>query len=183
MSMDLSSRPVSRKLLRSAGAACIAAMAGLAGFTIAVDAARADRFEDVGGGWQAYVNERFGTRLIFPSGFTPAEAPENGDGRRFESEDATLEVYAWENIDGENAASLKKRLIGTEGYTNVTYSPSGRSWLVISGFRGENIFYEKYFFRADTIHGFGMEFPRSEKPRYAPIVEEIEDSFRAGWGR
>lgn len=167
--------------LRSVAAAVLIASAGASGMVAFPSPAAADRFEDIGNGWQAYVNDRFGTRLIFPSVFTPAEAPTNGDGRRFQSEDATLEVYAWNNVENESAASLKRRLIGTEGYTDVTYSPSGKTWLVISGFRGGNIFYEKYFFRGDTVHGFGMEFPRAAKPRYAPIVEEIENSFRAGW--
>ena len=62
----------------------------------------------------------------------------------------------------------------------MTYSPAGRDWLVLSGYRGNNIFYEKYFFRNGVVSGFGMEFPRGAKPRYAPIVERIEDSFRAG---
>ena len=144
--------------------------------------ARADQFRDVGGGWQSYVNDRFGTSLIFPADlFTPGEAPTNGDGRRFLASDATLEVYAWNNVDGETAGSLKRRLIGSEGYENVTYSPSGSNWLVLSGYRGDNIFYEKYFFRGEAVHGFGIEFPESAKPRYAPVVERIEDSFRAGW--
>ena len=29
------------------------------------------------------------------------------------------------------------------------------------------------------IHAFGIEFPASAKPFYAPIVERIEDTFRA----
>ena len=140
-----------------------------------------DTIVSAGDGWATYVNERYGTSLTYPADFQPAPPPENGDGRRFTTDDATLEVYAWENVDGETAQSLKRRLIGSDGYEEVTYSPVGRSWLVISGYRGGNIFYEKYFFRGDTVHGFGMEFPESEKPYYAPIVEDIEDSFRAGW--
>ena len=183
MSHDVSSASRFRTLIRAAGTAFLIASAGVLGTGAAPDWARADQFEPIGGGWEVYVNDRYGTSLVFPANiFTPAEPPENGDGRRFHSEDATLEVYAWENLDGESATSLKRRLVGSEGYEEVTYSPTGRSWLVLSGYRGDNIFYEKYFFSGDEIHGFGMEFPASEKPNYAPIVERIEDSFRAGWG-
>lgn len=158
----------------------VAAFAGI--FALAgSDQALADRFDPVGGGWERYVNERFGTSLEFPADlFIPDEAPANGDGRRLLADDATLEIYTWENVDGENAATLKRRLVGTQGYENVTYSPSGNSWLVISGFRGDNIFYEKYFFQNGMVSGFGMEFPESAKPRYAPIVERVENSFQAG---
>ena len=140
-----------------------------------------DQFLPAANGWETYVNERFGTTLSYPGDiFTPGDAPENRDGRRFEGGDAALEVFAWANSDNETAQSLKGRLVGTEGYEEVTYSPVGPNWLVLSGFRGDDIFYEKYFFRGDTVHGFGMEFPESEKPFYAPIVEGIEDSFQTG---
>jgi len=149
-------------------------------FVAAVDAS-ASQFRPAHGGWQTYVNERFGTRLDFPPDlFVPGDAPDNGAGQRFAAADAALEVYSFENIDGETPASLKRRLVGSEGYTDVTYSPGGDSWLVLSGFRGPIIFYEKYFFRGGVVSGFGMEFPASEKPRYAPIIERMEDSFRAG---
>ena len=68
----------------------------------------------------------------------------------------------------------------TEGYENVTYSPQGETWLVVSGYRGELIFYEKYFFKDGVISAFGIDFPKDEKPFYAPIVERIENSFKAG---
>lgn len=143
----------------------------------------ADRFASVGGGWKTYINERFGTRLEYPAGTFKASArPKNGDGRRFTSPDATLEVYAFPNSGRETASSMKRRLIGSQGYDRVTYARSGSAWLVLSGFRGKNIFYEKYFFHGATIQGFGMEFPRSAKPRYAPIVERVENSFHAGGG-
>lgn len=181
---ELIQRLKGRAILPALGCGLLAATLAL-GFVpgpAAIQAASAqDSFVPAGDGWATYVNERFGTSLAVPADFTPAAAPENGDGRRFTSEDATLEVYAWDNVDGETAESLKGRLIGSDGYSDVTYSPLGRSWLVISGYRGDNIFYEKYFFRGDTVHGFGMEFPSAEKPYYDNVVEEIEDSFRAGW--
>ena len=75
---------------------------------------------------------------------------------------------------------MKRRTIGSEGYERVTYSPSGDTWLVVSGFRGDRIFYEKFSFKDGVISAFGVEFPTGEKPFYSPIVERIEDSFRAG---
>jgi len=145
--------------------------------------ALADRFEPIGDGWTRYINERFGTSFQFPEHyFTPQEPPTSGDGRTFTGDEAALEIYSWENSEGETAASLKRRLVGSDGYTDVTYSPAGPGWLVLSGFRsgGETIFYEKYFFKNGVVSGFGMEFPRDAKPTYAPMVERIEDTFEAG---
>jgi hypothetical protein len=146
---------------------------------LAAQAHAEDAFVAGPDGWTTYVNERFGMQFDYPDGvFTPLEPPENGDGRTFKSEDATLEIFAFQNIDGETAASLEAQLVGAEGYTNVTYSPSGDNWLVLSGFRGDTIFYEKYLFAEDVVSAFGMEFPAAAKPFYAPIVERIENSFR-----
>jgi hypothetical protein len=144
-----------------------------------VGTALADQFLAARGGWRLYVNDRFGTRLEFPPNVFAPQPATNGDGRRFLSKDAALEVFAWPNTDGENALSMKNRLIGGDGYHHVTYNPSGSGWLVISGFRGDSIFYEKYFFRGGNVHAFGIEFPADRKPFYAPLVERMEDSFRA----
>lgn len=87
MSRTVSARIGLAKSIRAAVVATFVAASGVAGMTAVPAPALADQFEDLGGGWQGYVNERFGTRLVFPSIFTPAEAPEAGDGRRFYSED------------------------------------------------------------------------------------------------
>lgn len=143
--------------------------------------AEADQFIPSAGGWQTYVNDRFGMRFDYPAYlFEPEPAPDNGDGRTFGSESARLQIHAFHNIEDETPASLRRRTIGSDGYDDVTYSPTGRTWLVLSGYRGERIFYEKFFFRDDVISAFGIEFPADEKPFYSPIVERIEDSFRAG---
>lgn len=142
--------------------------------------ASADQFLPLGDGWQTYVNDRFGMRFDVPADFVATAPPENGGGQSFEKGDASIYIFASHNTEGDTPASFKKQLIGTEGYEEVTYSPSGGSWLVISGYRGDRIFYEKYFFRAGVIAAFGMDFPKEDKPRYAPVIERIEDSFRAG---
>lgn len=167
--------------LRLDSAAGHAALPALALVCVSlVGTALADQITPLAGGWSHYVNDRYGTTVDYPAGFKAQEAPTNGDGRRFASADATIEIYSWHDADGESAASLRKRLNGSEGYTDVTYSPAGKDWFVLSGYRGKNIFYEKYFFRSGVVSGFGMEFPRSRKPHYAPMVERMENSFRAG---
>lgn len=145
--------------------------------------ALADKFADIGSGWQRYSNDLYGTEFEFPAQiFDVTPPPETNDGRQFLSRDATLEIIATKNITGEGVEGLKRRVLKKEegnGH-DVTYSPSGQNWFVVSGFRGDQIFYEKYLLRDGVIHAFGMEFPVSAKPVYAPIIERIEDSFRVG---
>jgi hypothetical protein len=143
--------------------------------------ALADQFLPKGNGWQTYVNERYGMRFDYPVSVFSAEAPpENGDGQSFTGDGTSLQIFAFHNLDQQTPAALKQQLLGKEGYDDVTYSPTGKTWLVLSGYRGKRIFYEKYFFNDDVVAAFGIEFPADQKPHYAPIIERIEDSFRAG---
>ncbi len=153
----------------------------LALFMVLVGVAHADQFLPGAGGWRTYVNDRYGMRFDYPADiFTPEAPPQNGDGQAFTAKDASLEIWASHNVDGETPVSFRTHLTGTQGYENVTYSPSGETWLVVSGFRGNDIFYEKYFFRDGVISAFGIDFPKEQKPFYSPIVERIENSFKAG---
>ena len=150
-------------------------------FGLAASGALADQFLPASGGWQTYINDRFGVSFDFPADvFEPQPPPDNGDGRSFRSDNATLQIVAFRNIDGQSASALKRELLGGDGYEEVTYSPSGETWFVLSGFRGDNIFYEKYLFNDEVVSVFGIEFPTAEKPYYAPMIERIEDSFEAG---
>ena len=140
--------------------------------------ARADWFEPQGNGWTTYVNERFGTRLDYPSSLFSEDTPDDdGGGYQFVAEDATLDVRASENSLNKSIAELRQGLLDLERYDQVTYKPAGSSWFVLSGFRGDQIYYEKYIFIAGIVHAFAVEFPIAAKPLYAPIIERIEDSF------
>jgi len=151
-----------------------------AGIGVASPAA-ADEFFDAPGGWTTYVNDRFGIQLDFPPDvFEPQPPPENGEGRGFRGEDAAMQVLGFQNLEEETPRSIKSRVSKTEGYEDVTYSPSGQNWLVLSGFRGDRIFYEKYFFSGGIVSVLGLEFPAEEKPFFAPIIERMEDSFEPG---
>ena len=162
-----------------AGAALRVALAFA--FWLVGGAALADQFLPTSGGWQTYINDRFGMSFDFPADvFAPQPPPENGDGRAFRSESATLQIVAFHNIDDQTPGALKRELLGGDGYEDVTYSPTGQTWFVLSGFRGDRIFYEKYLFDGGVVSVFGIEFPENEKPYYAPIIERIEDSFEAG---
>jgi hypothetical protein len=140
-----------------------------------------DQFLPIGDGWQTYVNDRFGISVDYPAEVFEAQPePENLDGRSFSADNAELHIFGLQNVEQDTPSSLKRRLVGTEGYEKVTYSPSGGRWLVLSGYRDSRIFYEKYFFSGEVISALGVEFPEEEKPYYAPLIERMEDSFRAG---
>jgi hypothetical protein len=58
--------------------------------------------------------------------------------------EAKFMVGAWNNREGRTPDQFKRWLMtNIGGYDEVTYRPRGRSWFVLSGYRGDDIYYEK----------------------------------------
>ena len=91
-----------------------------------------------------------------------------------------LQIFAFHNSTNETPAALKQQLLGTEGYDDVTYSPSGETWLVLSGLSRRTHLLRKILLQRRCDLGLRHRVPADEKPFYAPIIERIEDSFQAG---
>lgn len=138
--------------------------------------------------WAVYKNERFGYRLVYPELWFNSE-PEsaNGDGRAFSTPDgrARIVVFGARNTEGLSPRQYRATLLEEfGGYDELTYSPLGRTWFVLSGFRGDRIYYQKVMFSCAgrIVNVLSISFPAAEKPRYAPLIEKIEDRFRPGRG-
>jgi hypothetical protein len=128
--------------------------------------------------WSWYVDPEFGTRISYPHDvFTDQATLETGT--LFTGGEASLEISA----ASEAVSSIPELidLIGqTPGYEQVTYLPQGNKWLVVSGYRGDKIFYEKFFLTAGSVQAFKIEYPTRLRTFFDPIVEQMEDSFRPG---
>jgi hypothetical protein len=135
--------------------------------------------------WKLYVNARYGTAAEYPADrFRPGRPPDNGDGQAFTAADgAELRIFAHWNIDGDAPADYETFLrSGDSDYTDVTYRATGTNWLVLSGYRGDSIFYEKYIFtkgKNAAVHGLTVTYRRDAKAVYDPIVARMARSLRA----
>jgi hypothetical protein len=108
-----------------------------------------------------------------------------GDGKPsfhyFVSKDAKFMVGAWNNEAGQTPSEFKQWLLANAGgYNEMTYVPRGRSWFVISGYRGDDIYYEKVMFSCagSVVNIFAITYPKNLRSEYDPVVEQMEDSFR-----
>jgi hypothetical protein len=113
--------------------------------------------------------------------------PTEGDGKPsfhyFVSRDseAKFMVGAWNNEAGQTPHEFKRWLLAnTGGYDEMTYVPRGRTWFVISGYRGDDIYYEKVMFSCGggVVNVFAISYPKHQRGLYDPVVEQMEDSFR-----
>lgn len=126
-----------------------------------------------------YVNGRFGTQFTLPAHMFDqiAPPPENGDGITFTGGDgALLSVFGSHNAFGETARQMRDRLERdrTASGDSVTYRASGQSWLVLSGYTDELIYYERHELAPQgTIHSVIILFPPEARPRYEPFIDEF----------
>jgi hypothetical protein len=117
--------------------------------------------------------------------FQPIESDGKPSFHYFVSKDAEAKflVGAWNNEAGQTPSEFKQWLLANVGgYDEMTYVPRGRSWFVISGYRGDDIYYEKVMFSCagGVVNVFAISYPEALRHLYDPVVEQMEDSFRPG---
>jgi hypothetical protein len=131
--------------------------------------------------WRRYVVQRFGTRIDYPADvFTPRPAPQNGDGRVFDSYDgrAHFLVYGYNNALGHSLGTLRES--DKTLYDEVTYETGGDTWYVVTGFIGDRVGYHRKLLRGGVVHAFEISYPASAKPTYDSITGRMSRSFGAG---
>ena len=136
--------------------------------------------------WALQTDRELGFRYSYPAEvFSPIE----GDGKPYfhyfasPSSEAKFLVGGWNNARGQSPEGLKRWLIeNVGGYDETTYRPRGRSWFVLSGYRGDSIYYEKVMFSCggSLVNVFAITYPVEQRDMYDPIVERMEDTFRPG---
>lgn len=130
-----------------------------------------------------YTNERFDTVCTFPDEIFTLRQPEpdNGDGQQWLTADgASLICSDILNIDDETPTAFVSAERGSKepGY-KITYSKTGKDWAVLSGIKGENIFYERRLFGKDgVIRTVWIDYPPALKSKYDPLVGAIAGSLR-----
>lgn len=138
--------------------------------------------------WISYQNARFGYSFYYPAAlFDAGELSESGGGQTFNSKDKRAKIVVFGTRNSENFSPAEYRKVILQefgGYDRMDYSPTGQTWFVLSGFRGENIYYQKVMFSCGNkiINALSITFPTAEKPVYERLVEIIEDKFKPGRG-
>ena len=130
-----------------------------------------------------YVNARFGTVCTFPDQiFTERmPEPENGDSLEWHSADgASVACYGSYNaLDDTPKSLVENEKSSHEPGEKVTYSKTGKNWAVLSGTKGDKIFYRRSVFgKEDVIHSVYIEYPAALKAKYDPLAGAIAKSLR-----
>jgi hypothetical protein len=157
---------------------------------IAMAASAAPQYREVReDGWTTYIDDDFGYTLAYPSVMFEREPPVAGsEVRTFLSPDkrAKIVVSAVKNDAAYTLASYRAAILGEfGGYDQMDYSPTGGNWFVLSGYRGENIYYQKVMFSCGSkvINVFSFTYPKAQRTFYEGRLEVMENKFRPGIGR
>jgi len=134
-----------------------------------------------------YVNARFSTVCTFPDQiFTERMTePENGDGLEWRSADgASVACYGSYNaLDDTPKSLVENEKSNPEPGEKITYSKAGKNWAVLSGTKGDKIFYRRSVFgKEDVIHSVFIEYPAALKAKYDPLVGAIAASLHEASG-
>jgi hypothetical protein len=136
------------------------------------------------GPWAIERDAKLGFRFTYPNDvFHRIEGDGKSSFHYFVSNhaEAKFMVGAWNNEAAQTPNEFKRWLLAnTGGYHAMTYVPRGRSWFVISGYRGEVIYYEKVMFSCagGVVNVFAISYPKDRRHVFDPVVEQMEDSFR-----
>jgi hypothetical protein len=138
--------------------------------------------------WIDQRDPQFGYRYSYPGAMFSSVVGDGKPGFHYfasKETNAKFLVGAWDQQGGDTPEHFKRWMIANAGgYEDITYQPHGRSWFVLSGYRGDQIYYEKVMFSCGNrmVNILAIAYPVAERDHFDPAVERMEDSFKAGQG-
>lgn len=135
-------------------------------------------------GWEPYVNGRFGYAVDIPPGFALSSEADNGDGRTYAKDGATLAVWGHYLAAGpfELDVADRRATYKQEGW-DLSYDRQKAGWASLSGTRGDRILYHRTIRLCDdAVASFVLEYPVSMKAEISPFVGKLVKSLHPAEG-
>jgi hypothetical protein len=132
--------------------------------------------------WRTYVNPRYGVSAEVPADWTMGPPPVDNDGRGFTSPDGSAEItvsgilFVLPRDQGFSVLTLPR-----DGET-ITYKVVQGNLVVVSGVRGDRIFYRKSILDCGVWSDLSIEYPARDKLGYDPLVVHVAASLKPGQG-
>ena len=132
---------------------------------------------------RSYEDENFGTATVVPADWVQLPPDHRWYGVRFISPDGSswLAVYAAPQSGSIDAHMDATTRAAGESITLLVRRPG---WLVVSGIKGDRIFYRKAILACDAVwHHVALEYPARLKRTYDALVSVVSRSLEPGTGR
>lgn len=134
--------------------------------------------------WKTYTNERFGFSVCYPSDLLrPEAAPDNNDGRTFIGSNGA-KIAAWGSLNAMDwtlavsARQDEQRLANDGG--KVTYKAIRKGFYVISGRKGDQIFYNRTALANGKFSTVELTYPTADSAVWNAISARVSQCFEPG---
>lgn len=138
--------------------------------------------------YRVYTNARYGFSVPYPDFLIPQPEADNGDGRVFISQDGMVTMTAW----GSHTPSVIQENPTLDTYYDFiisdldyepTYKTKGENFFVFSGYKGNNIVYQRHTLKSDgTENVLILEYPIEQKKRFNDITTYVSMNMKTGVG-
>jgi hypothetical protein len=131
--------------------------------------------------WGVYRDEARGCRLHYPKALFSLDTREQGKPHRFSSSDQNIyfRIMGAENTSKWTPQDIREKYLRADMPGDITYERTRGRFLVLSGYRGGNIFYTKVAVSGDqrTACILDITYPKSLKKQFDGIVTRMSRSF------
>lgn len=135
-------------------------------------------------GWTEHLDAAQGFRFDYPAGLFPGgTALPGGAGTSWQSSDGAsrLTAFALPNPDRKPLERVARDYLREAGDPAVDYRARTRNGhVVVSGSRGDEIFYLRVARGRGAVHGVELRYPAAQERAFDPIVTRVSRSFRPG---
>jgi hypothetical protein len=125
-----------------------------------------------GHAWADYNNIKYAYAGCYPKGiFTGQGESDAGDGQAFIAADgANITMYGAYGTDGlrDEMTADKTYFFGAAGRPTLQVLKPG--YFIFSGYKGEDIVYEKKILSGDVFVTFSITYPKAHRALYDPLI-------------
>jgi hypothetical protein len=136
--------------------------------------------------YQQYQNDRFNYSVQYPANLlTPQKEPTNGEGQTFQSPDGkiVMQVYARQNTLSQSLPERYRQVLQNRSdaapNATITDQTIRDNFFVVTGYRGNWVFYQKTILHNDRFKTLEFSYHRSFQPQFDAIVTEVAHSFQS----
>jgi hypothetical protein len=134
--------------------------------------------------WTKFIDDGSGCRLSYPRAIFSATRKVAGEPQRFSSEDDDIyfRLLITDNVSRWTPSDLKEKYLAAQMPGLIVYDRTRSDFVVLSGYRGDNIFYTKVVISKDLGKAciLDITYPRAQKKRFDGIVTRMSHSFAIG---
>jgi hypothetical protein len=130
--------------------------------------------------WKTYTNERFGFSVCYPSDLLQLEAaPDNNDGQTFVGSNGA-KIAAWGSWNATDQTLADSAREDEKSLGHVTYKAIREGFYVISGRKGDQIFYKRTALANGKFSAVQLTYPAADSALWNGISARVSQCFKPG---